>query len=94
VAFELAADKRDEEPIKPSTIFSAIEIQAPDNVKDTLRCQIEDRSGNIIVAKRGANTDKTFSDAGKGAWNFKLPERTQVSKITCDPAFKADPIPS
>ncbi|KAF2442792.1 hypothetical protein P171DRAFT_433191 [Karstenula rhodostoma CBS 690.94] len=92
VAFELASDKRDEEAIKPSTVFSAIEIQAPADVKATLRCQIEDKSGQIIVATRGTNTDKTFSDAGKGAWNFKIPERTQVRKIICDPAFKADPI--
>jgi hypothetical protein len=92
VAFELDATKRDEEAIKPSTKFSAIEIQAPEAVKATLRCQIEDKKGKVIVAKRGENVDKTFSDAGKGAWNFKIPERTQVSKIICDPAFKADPI--
>lgn len=94
VAFELASDKRDEEAIKPSTVFSAIEIRAPADVKETLRCQIEDKAGQVIVAVRGANTDKTFSDAGKGAWNFKIPERTQVGKIICDPAFKADPIAS
>ncbi|KAF1980375.1 hypothetical protein BU23DRAFT_594607 [Bimuria novae-zelandiae CBS 107.79] len=92
VAFELDATKRDELTIKPSTIFSAIEIQAPDDVKDKLRCQIEDHAGKFIVAKRGKNVDTTFSDAKKGAWMFKDPERTKVAKITCDPAFVANPI--
>ncbi|KAJ4292015.1 hypothetical protein N0V90_009914 [Kalmusia sp. IMI 367209] len=91
VAFELAADKRDVEEIKPSTAFSAIEIQAPEGVKDKLRCEIRDKYNNVITAKRGENIDTTFSDAGKGAWTFKNPERTQVGVITCDPAFKANP---
>lgn len=55
-----------------------------------LRCQALDSNGKPIVELRGANTDVSFSDAGKGAWTFRAP--TSVSSVTCDPAFtKIDP---
>ncbi|KAL9620223.1 MAG: hypothetical protein Q9160_005232 [Pyrenula sp. 1 TL-2023] len=52
-----------------------------------LRCQVLDSAHNPIIGLRGANTDITFSDAGKGAWKFRA-GATVVSEVVCDPSFK------
>ncbi|KAF1954900.1 hypothetical protein CC80DRAFT_493622 [Byssothecium circinans] len=80
--------KRDELKVGTSSVFDEITVTSPKKVKDTLRCQILDKAGKPITAKRGENVDTTFSDAGKGAWTFKVPAKSAVSKIICDPAFK------
>lgn len=56
-----------------------------DVVNQDLRCKAVDVAGNDIVVLRGANTDVSFSDAGKGAWTFLTP--TAVGAVICDPTF-------
>lgn len=84
VAFDLTGPARDEEEVVTDNVFSSVELTSPKEVKDSLRCQIQDKDGNPITVKRGTNVDTTFSDAGKGAWSF---ERGMVGKIVCDPTF-------
>jgi hypothetical protein len=91
IAFTLREGSRDELLVGTSEEFSSIEVTAPANVKDTLRCKILDKAGMEVTARRGdnpVNIDTTFSDAGKGAWLFDQPKRTQIGKIICDPTFK------
>ncbi|KAL8992367.1 MAG: hypothetical protein Q9169_007153 [Polycauliona sp. 2 TL-2023] len=74
--------------------FTTVEVQVGDLVKkQDYRCQVLGKDGKPIVATRGANTDTTFSDAGKGAWKF-VGGNVEASKVICDPAFKAAPIKS
>lgn len=84
-----AEGKRQEQrPVGSSGPFQTIEIRVGALVqKQDTRCQALDKAGKPIVATRGKNTDVTFSDAGKGEWTFK--KESEVSKIICDPAFKA-----
>jgi len=71
--------------------FTTIQISlGTDVVNKDLRCEALDNYGNTLVAVRGANTDTTFSDAGKGPWTFR--EASYVSQVVCDPTFvKIDP---
>jgi hypothetical protein len=79
---------RTELPIGAADEFNQVTIFSPASVKETLRCQIQDKGEKAIEGTRGANVDITFSDAGKGAWDFKMPAKSSVGKIVCDPAFK------
>lgn len=54
----------------------------------TIRCKILDLNKNEIIATRGQNRDKTFSDANNGFWTLERPSR--VSEIICDPGFVAN----
>lgn len=66
--------------------FATVELTLGADVQDQdLRCQILDHMGNPIVLLRGANTDITFGDGGKGAWTLREP--TTVSEVICDPSF-------
>lgn len=80
--------ERDEQSIRISDPFETIEISVGEDAQNQdVRCQVLDQANNAIVATRGTNTDITFSDSDKGEWTFKEP--SVVSKIICDPAFKA-----
>jgi len=71
--------------------FTTIQISLGADVQNKdLRCQALDNYGYPIIGVRGANTDTTFSDAGKGPWTFRQP--AYVSEVVCDPTFvKIDP---
>jgi len=86
----LAAGKRDEKPpVGSGGPFKTVEISVGDKVKNKdIRCQLLDNRGKPIQARRGQNLDTTFSDADKGEWTFV--KDSQVSKIICDPTFKAN----
>lgn len=61
-----------------------------DVVNQNLRCQAQDTTGKPIVVLRGANTDVSFGDGGKGAWTFRAP--ATIANVTCDDALiKIDP---
>ncbi|PVI00062.1 hypothetical protein DM02DRAFT_655832 [Periconia macrospinosa] len=79
--------EREEKAIEGNDEFKEVALAAPATVKDTLRCQVLDRQGKAITVQRGQNVDTTFADGGKGAWTFKLPVKSAVGKIVCDPAF-------
>jgi hypothetical protein len=67
--------------------FKTVELKLGAQVKfQELRCQILDEANKPIIVKRGANTDITFADGGKGAWTFAAPSK--VSRIICDRTFK------
>ncbi|EXJ87927.1 hypothetical protein A1O1_04854 [Capronia coronata CBS 617.96] len=66
--------------------FATVELTLGTDVQDqALRCQILDHMGSPIVVLRGANTDITFADGGKGAWTLREP--SMVSQVVCDPTF-------
>ncbi|KAL8784493.1 MAG: hypothetical protein Q9213_003930 [Squamulea squamosa] len=68
--------------------FSFVELRVGKNVQNKdYRCQILDQAGKPIVVQRGANTDITFADGGKGKWTFRN-QASQVSQVICDPTFK------
>ena len=71
--------------------FTSIEISLGADVQNKeLRCQALDQYGNFLIGERGTNTDTTFSDADKGAWDFRGP--VYISEVICDPTFvKIDP---
>lgn len=51
------------------------------------RCKILNDAGSAIVLQRGANTDITFADGGKGPWTFRDGPQ-KVSDVICDPTFR------
>jgi len=77
-------------PTGSSGPFETVEIILGELVDPALRCQVLNKMGKPIVAIRGENVDKTFSDADKGEWTFKNGAR-EVSQVICDPAFVARP---
>lgn len=78
------------DPVGSKGPYTNVEIIVGELVKkQDIRCQLNNRHGMPIVAKRNANVDTTFSDADKGEWTFKA--ESEVDKIICDPAFKAAP---
>ncbi|KAL8756938.1 MAG: hypothetical protein Q9199_002581 [Rusavskia elegans] len=84
--------QRQEKAVNPGP-FTAVEVMVGPWVrKQDYPCEVIDKGGRAIVATRGANRDTTSSDAGKGEWT---PEKeSEVSKVVCDPAFKAAPAAS
>lgn len=84
------------EALPPSHIdgpFNEVEIKVGALVeKQDLRCKVKNNHGRVIIAKRGENVDKTFSDAKKGPWKFVKPEESKVHEIICDPAFVAEKV--
>lgn len=86
--FKNADKKQTKSPVGSTGPFETIEINLGADVANTaLRCAALDMNGNPLIARRGANTDTTFSDADKGAWTFLEP--VEVHSIVCDPAFVA-----
>ncbi|KAF2651153.1 hypothetical protein K491DRAFT_761267 [Lophiostoma macrostomum CBS 122681] len=78
-------------PVGSNGPYDTIELDVGILVEDQgIRCKVLDNNGKEIIAVRGANTDTTFSDAGKGAWAFQ--KASEVSQIICDPAFVAAPL--
>jgi hypothetical protein len=77
-------------PVGSDGPFQTVELHLGQNVqKQDYRCQVLDDQGKPIVLTRGASTDITFGDGGKGEWTFK--KESIVSSIICDPTFaKAD----
>ena len=68
--------------------FKSIEVLA--GGVDKPRCQVKSREGGFeIIAKRNANIDTTFSDAGKGKWTFQ-DGAIAIGDIVCDPKFEAN----
>ncbi|KAL8798301.1 MAG: hypothetical protein Q9182_006774 [Xanthomendoza sp. 2 TL-2023] len=83
----LPAGQRQEKAVSNGP-FETVEVMVGALVqKQDYRCQVLDKGGKPIVATRGTNRDITFSDADKGEWKFE--RVSQVSKVICDPAFKA-----
>ena len=81
---------RQEKAVNPGP-FTSVQIMVGALVqKQDYRCQVVDKAGQAVVATRNTNIDTTFSDAGKGEWTFK--KEREVSKVICDPAFKAAPM--
>ena len=79
-------------PVGSSGPYDTIQVTVGPLVEDqAIRCQLIDEAGVAIFGVRGANTDTTFSDAKKGPWTFR-DGATDVSAITCDPAFVANPL--
>lgn len=78
-------------PTGSSGPFQTVELRLGKDVqRKDLRCKILDDQGDDIVVIRGANTDITFADGGKGAWTLR--KESMVSEIICDPIFvKTDP---
>lgn len=75
-------------PVGSGGPFKTVELKLGTLVaKQTQRCQVLDSAGKPVTVKRAGKTDITFSDAGKGEWNFDA--ATQISEIICDPAFVA-----
>jgi hypothetical protein len=72
--------------------FSSVNLKVGTGVADQeLRCQLIDEAGKPIVMSRGANTDITFSDGGKGPWSFSAFH--EVTQVICDPSLpKAGPL--
>jgi homoaconitase/3-isopropylmalate dehydratase large subunit len=71
--------------------FETVKLTIGPNVDNQkLRCQLKTVNGDIILADRGDNKDKTFGDGGKGAWklNVSSGEPAIVENVTCDPAFE------
>lgn len=85
--FQSVNRRKTKSPVGSSGPFETIEISVGDGANQDLRCQVLDTYGNVVLGKRNANVDTTFSDAGKGPWTFK--EATEISQIICDPAFVA-----
>ncbi|KAK5166107.1 uncharacterized protein LTR77_008368 [Saxophila tyrrhenica] len=77
-------------PTGGSGPFKTVAVFVGQNADPAIRCQLNDASGNAIVATRGTNVDTTFSDAQKGAWTFQQPD-AEVAEIICDPALVAAP---
>ncbi|CAI6336650.1 unnamed protein product [Periconia digitata] len=78
---------REELEVKSTEMFKDVRIFSPAAVENSLRCQILDKAGDAVTAKRGENVDTTFSDGGKEEWGFVRPVMTTVGRIVCDPAF-------
>ncbi|KAI9853937.1 MAG: hypothetical protein M1813_001615 [Trichoglossum hirsutum] len=78
-------------PVGSSGPFQTVELRLGKDVqKQDYRCQVLDDQDKPIVLTRGANTDITFGDGGKGEWTFR--KESIVSSIICDPTFaKIDP---
>ncbi|KAF2267547.1 hypothetical protein CC78DRAFT_530656, partial [Lojkania enalia] len=77
-------------PVRSSDPFKTVQINVGKFVENQdIRCKVKDEHNRAIKAKRGDNEDFTFSDAGKGLWNFIYPAKTSVSKVICDPKFKS-----
>jgi len=85
--FKSVNSRKQKSPVGSSGPFDTIEISVGDAANAALRCSALDTDGNLILGKRGANVDTSFSDADKGAWTFK--EATEVSAVVCDPALVA-----
>ncbi|KAL9016094.1 MAG: hypothetical protein Q9180_008822 [Flavoplaca navasiana] len=91
VAFDPSGE-RQEKTVNPGP-FSTVQIMVGALVrKQDYRCQVLDKAGQPLVATRGANRDTTFADGGKAEWTFD--QKSEVSKVICDPAFKAAPAAS
>ena len=91
VAFNPSGE-RQEQTVNPGP-FSTVQIFVGALVrKQDYRCQVLDKAGQPLVATRGANRDTTFADGGKAEWTFD--QKSEVSKVICDPAFKAAPAAS
>ncbi|KAK3053830.1 hypothetical protein LTR09_005110 [Extremus antarcticus] len=76
-------------PTGSSGPFQTFELIVGVNSNPALRCQINDKRGQPIVALRGENRDTTFSDSDKGPWTFERPQ-AKVGEIICDPNFVAN----
>lgn len=73
-------------PVGSSGPYETVELRVGEFVaKQDQRCQVLDAAGNPVTVNRGANTDITFADGGKGAWKFN--QATKISEIICDPNF-------
>jgi len=76
-------------PVGSDGPFKTVTLTVGADVNAAFRCQILNKAGRPITVIRGKNIDTTFSDAKKGEWTLKEP--AEVSKIVCDPSFKANP---
>jgi hypothetical protein len=74
-------------PVGSSGPYQTVELRVGELVDPKYRCQIVDNAGKEITLTRGKNVDITFGDGDKGEWTLK--RTTEVSKIICDPTFKA-----
>ncbi|KAI9775865.1 MAG: hypothetical protein M1839_000739 [Geoglossum umbratile] len=78
--------REQQRPVGSSGPYKTVELNLGKGVKkQDLRCQVLDDQGKPIVLTRGANTDITFGDGGKGEWTFN--KESTVSSIICDPTF-------
>lgn len=68
-------------------VFDTVTLMVTGELVDpALRCQLTGEDDKPLVILRGANTDETFADGGKGAWTIRTPAK--VKKVTCNPAFQ------
>ncbi|KAL8747987.1 MAG: hypothetical protein Q9190_000199 [Brigantiaea leucoxantha] len=80
--------RQEKRPVGSSGPFETVELRVGALVeKQDQRCQIVDKAGKPIIVLRGENRDITFADGDKGEWT--LEKESEVSKIVCDPHFKA-----
>jgi len=85
--FDAVEGREQQPPRGGSGPWDGFEVSVGADAQQNLRCQALDLDGKPLVANRGQNTDKTFSDADKGRWNFVKP--VEISQIVCDPTFVA-----
>lgn len=63
--FKAFEDRAESAPTGSRGPFETVDISVGKMLNPALRCQVIDARGRKIVAVRGANTDTSFSDAGK-----------------------------